>query len=82
MSSSIYIFPCVCEQQCHCSCGDPENFVRGGPTLTGGFFDEEWEDPNTTIRVPSWARQQNAISLAFRWRADDGSTLNAGSVAS
>ena len=40
-----------------------------------------WEDPNTTISGPSSARQRNAIWMAFRWRADDGPTLNAGSVA-
>ena len=39
-------------------------------------------DPNTTISGPSSARQRNAILMAFRWRADDGLTLNAGSVAS
>ena len=27
------------------------------------------------------ARQRNAIQMAFRWRADDGLTLNAGLVA-
>ena len=39
------------------------------------------EDPNTAINGPSSARQQNAISIAFRWRADAGTTLNAGLVA-
>ena len=39
------------------------------------------EDPNTTINGPSSARQQNAIYMAFRWRADGGPTLNAGLVA-
>ena len=29
------------------------------------------EDPNTTIRGPSLARQRNVIEMAFRWRADD-----------
>ena len=32
------------------------------------LVDEGWEDPNTTI-------------MAVCWRADDGPTLNAGSVA-
>ena len=35
----------------------------------------------TTISGPSSARQRNVISMAFRWRADDGPTLNAGLVA-
>ena len=39
------------------------------------------EDPNNTISGPSSARQRNAISMAFRWRADDDPTFNAGLVA-
>ena len=31
--------------------------------------------------MKSSARQRNAIEMAFRWRADDGPTLNAGLVA-
>ena len=38
-------------------------------------------DPNTTISGPSTARQRNAIKMVFRWRADNGLTLNAGLVA-
>ena len=38
------------------------------------------EDPNVTINGPSSACQRNVISMAFRWRADDGPTLNAGLV--
>ena len=54
------------------ACADPENFVRGGPTLTTLFLaDEGWVDPNSTIRGPPSARQRNAILMAFRWRADD-----------
>ena len=34
-----------------------------------------------TISGPSTTRQRNAIKMAFRWRADDGPTLNAGLVA-
>ena len=47
------------------------------------FFFSWWgiEDPNTAINVPSSALQRNAIEMAFRWRADDGPTLNAGLVA-
>ena len=40
-------------------CGDPESFVRGGPTLTMLFFS----------------------LLVFRWRANDGPTLNDGLLA-
>ena len=61
------------------ACADPGNFVRGCPTLTmfWGFFlvDEGWVDANSTISGPSSARQLN--SKEFRWRADDGPTLNA-----
>ena len=64
---------------------DPESFFRGGPTLTTFFFvflvAEGKEDPNTTKSGPSSARQRSAILMAFRWRADDGPTLNAGLVA-
>ena len=38
-------------------------------------------DPNITINGTSSACQRNAISMAFRWRADGGPTLNAGLVA-
>ena len=44
-------------------------------------FYEGREDPNTTKSGPSSARQRNAIEMAFRWRADNGQTLNAGLVA-
>ena len=39
------------------------------------------EDPKTTKSGSLSACQQNAIKTAFRWRADDGPTLNAGCVA-
>ena len=57
------------------ACADPKKFVRGGPTLTAFVFlvDEGWEDPNTTISGSS--------SAHHHWRADDGQTLIAGSVA-
>ena len=45
------------------------------------FFFERREDPNTTICGPTSARKRNAIQMAFRWRVDDGPTLNAGLVA-
>ena len=38
------------------------------------------EDSNITKCGPSLARQRNAIKMAFRWRACDGPTLNAGLV--
>ena len=52
----------------------------GGATVTFFFFlffvfvlvDEGREDPNTTISGPSSARQRNAILMAFRWCAGDG----------
>ena len=39
------------------------------------------DDPNTAMNGPSSAQQRNATEMAFRWRTDDGPTLNAGSVA-
>ena len=45
------------------------------------LVDEGKEDPKTTISGSSFARQQNAIEMMSRWRADDGPTLNAGLVA-
>ena len=64
------------------TCADSESFVRGGPTLTMLFLvDEGWDDPNTTTSGPSLARERKAIEMAFRLRADDGPTLNAGLLA-
>ena len=45
-----------------------------------GVVDEERKGPSTIISGPSLACQRNAIKMAFRWRADDGPTLNAGLV--
>ena len=45
------------------------------------LVDDGREDQNTTKSGPSLARQQNAISMAFCWRADDGQPLNADLVA-
>ena len=39
------------------------------------LVDERREDPNTNKSGPSSARQWNAISMAFRWRADDGISM-------
>ena len=46
------------------------------------LFDEWWDHPNTIISTQSSAHQRNAITMVFHWHADDGPTLNAGSVAS
>ena len=43
--------------------------------------DEGRKGPNTTISGLSSTHQRNAISMAFRWRADVGPTLSAGLVA-
>ena len=43
--------------------------------------DEGWEDPNTTISGPSSALKEMPRKWLFRWHADDGPTLNAGSGA-
>ena len=60
----------------------PESFVRGGPNLTEAFLvDEGRENPNTSKSGPSSAYQQNAFKMAFCWRVDGGSTLNASLVA-
>ena len=46
---------------------DPESFARVGPTLTTFFFlvDEGRDDPNTTIRGPTSARQQTPLKWRF-----------------
>ena len=44
-------------------------------------FNERRNDLNATKSGPSSARQRNAIQMVFRWRADDGPTLNSGLVA-
>ena len=66
----------------HCRHARIQSFVRGGGGATVTFFfcfffvfvlvDEGREDPNTTISGPSSARQRNAILMAFRWCAGDG----------
>ena len=61
-------------------CADPESFVRGGVGQRffklmregGSKYNYEW-----AIIGPPEKRD----SMAFRWRADDGPTLNAGLVA-
>ena len=57
-------------------------FCQSGSKFDNFFLvDEGIEDLNTAINEPSSARQRNAIEMTFRWRADDGPTLNAGLVA-
>ena len=60
-------------------------FCQRGSNFDKFFFTllvyERWADPNTTISRSSSARQWNTIWMVFRWWADDGPTLNAGSVA-
>ena len=65
------------------------NFYQRGSNFDNVFFsvvvvvflvDKGRKNPDTTISRPSTARQRNAIEMAFRWRADDGQTLNAGLV--
>ena len=48
------------------------------------LVDEEREDLSTTVSGPSSAASETPLwrfAMAFRWRADDGPTLNAGLVA-
>ena len=47
-------------------------------TLTTFFVGEKRVYLITTKGGPSSARLGNAILMVFRWRADDGPTLNAG----
>ena len=60
-----------------------QKVCQRGQTLTTFFFlvDEGRKDPDTTIRGQSSARRRNAILMAFRRRADDGTTWNSGLVA-
>ena len=55
-------------------------FCHWDPTLAT-FFDEGREDSINTKSEPLSVHQQNAIFMAFRWRADDGPTSIAGLVA-
>ena len=52
-------------------------FFQRGSNFDSVYFllflvDEGREDSNITISGQSSARQQNAIYMVFRWRADDG----------
>ena len=65
------------------SFADPESFVRGAQNLIKALFviDEIRKDTNSTKSGSPQARQRNAILMAFRWQADNGPTLDVGSVA-
>ena len=67
-----WVFLFWCCSWCFFSCTDPENIVRGGPTLIMFLVD----DNGLTS-----TQQLNAITMVFRWLADSGQTLNAGLVA-
>ena len=56
-------------------------FYQRGSNFDKSFLRGETIQANTIISRPSSARQQNAISMAFRWHADNGPKLNAGLVA-
>ena len=56
-------------------------FLTEGFTFDNVLVVEGREDLNTTVSGPSSIHQRNAIYMAFRWRADDGLTLNVGLVA-
>ena len=74
----------ICVRLSH---AQPESFVRGGSNFDSVYFnfiflvDEGKKDSNTTISGSSSAHQRSAIWMAFRWRVDDGPSLNADLVA-
>ena len=51
-------------------------FIKGKEDPNSTTSRKGKEDPNSTTSRPSLARQQDAISVAFCWRAGDGTTLN------
>ena len=66
----MVLLPLIQEGLLSVTCGDPESFFRGGPTLTIFFIyfllvEEGRGDPSTTISGPSSAHQQNAIKWRF-----------------
>ena len=58
------------------TCADLESFARGGPTLTTFFIREK----RIQIALEAGHHRSNS-ETPFKWRANDGPTLNAGLVA-
>ena len=54
-----------------------KNFRQRGSN-SDVILEEERDGHYTSKSGPSSDCQRNAIEMAFRWRADDGPTLNAG----
>ena len=52
---------------------DPESFVRGGPILTGFF---SWWREGGSKKALKAGHHRPTSEMAFRWRVDDGPTLN------
>ena len=78
-----------CHRDCYCTYFLIKQHARFRKVLSKGsnfdnvfLVEEGREDPNITKSGPSSACQRNAISMAFRWQADDGPPLYAGLVAS
>ena len=44
-------------------CTDPENFVRGGPTLTVFLVDGGRDDPNATISETPFKRRFSGVLM-------------------
>ena len=67
-----------CANNALLSCADPESFTRGNATFLFFFFLIRGK----RIQVAHKASHPwPASEMAFRWRADDGPTLNAGLAA-
>ena len=60
------------------TCGDPESFARGGPTLTFFFACFFMRGERVQIALKE-GHHQSASETPFCWRADDGPTLKLGS---
>ena len=71
------------------TCANPESFVRRGQILT--IFGERilipqkaghhWSASETPLKWRFAGGPMMAISMSFRWRADDSPTMNAGVIA-
>ena len=57
-----------------------QEVCQWGPTLTTLYvFVNEWKkDPNTRKAGHNRPASETPFKMAFRWRTDDGQTLNAG----